>query len=333
MNNLEFAELLNELPDEMLVSAAKRKRPLITAHIWVTAAAAAAAFSLIAGAAFVMSRKGIQPNDQMLTEQSIAAEVTEIAESAQTTGHSGTTATEPAVTESAITESQYAAADTSSTYTTTSSCEETTTNDDARFTAMSALTASQTTGTEPAFDETTTATDEESEHESCQPFGEYTLPESLTDKITASIGTDEYCYYKNEPLPDEKSWQHIYVPIIAKDHTYMLTYQTTNENPCASLNTQIYNCTFTVTASRSLESELSEIQSRFGGMLYSGFSESKQEYQYYLNDYNLTAENGADLQQLRSEWAWKVAHALRTLPDTSVQCGVEYPDYNPIIIQ
>lgn len=83
MNPEEFILMMNDLPDKMLVSAL-RKKPLITRH-WAKIAAAAACFLLIAGGTFVLTRKGSTPRESIMNEQSLAAEVTEIAAVTETT--------------------------------------------------------------------------------------------------------------------------------------------------------------------------------------------------------------------------------------------------------
>jgi hypothetical protein len=87
MNAEQFMILLNDLPDEMVLSAVHRKKTLITRH-WAKISAAAACFLLIAGGTFVLTRRGSTPRESIMNEQSLAAEVTEIAAVTETTAES-----------------------------------------------------------------------------------------------------------------------------------------------------------------------------------------------------------------------------------------------------
>jgi len=87
MNAEQFMILLNDLPDEMVLSAVRRKKTLITRH-WAKILAAAACFLLIAGGTFALTRRGSTPRESIMNEQSLAAEVTEIAAVTETTAES-----------------------------------------------------------------------------------------------------------------------------------------------------------------------------------------------------------------------------------------------------
>ena len=87
MNAEQFMILLNDLPDEMVLSAVRRKKTLITRH-WAKILAAAACFLLIAGGTFALTRRGSTPRESIMNEQSLAAEVTEIAAVTETAAES-----------------------------------------------------------------------------------------------------------------------------------------------------------------------------------------------------------------------------------------------------
>ncbi|MBR3267687.1 MAG: hypothetical protein IKI58_03010 [Oscillospiraceae bacterium] len=76
MNALEFAELLNDLPDDMIVPAAKRKISFFSLHS--VRIAAAACFLLIAGVMFAMIYGNEKPRNSAITEQNSSAEITEV---------------------------------------------------------------------------------------------------------------------------------------------------------------------------------------------------------------------------------------------------------------
>ena len=86
MNPEEFILMMNDLPDKMLVSALQKKM-VITQHR-LKISAAAACFLLIAGGTFALTRRGSTPRESIMNEQSLAAEVTEIAAVTETTAES-----------------------------------------------------------------------------------------------------------------------------------------------------------------------------------------------------------------------------------------------------
>ena len=331
MTTLEFADLLNGLPDHMLVAASKPKKALITKNRIMHIAAAAACFSVILGGVLAMLHSGKQPDEHLILTQSNVEDVTEIAWQTQITFESAVS-TSSETTASAKTQQH------TETFSSTSvtgfdtgqkfeMSQEATTDDSARMVTYPKITASETTAAATSAATTTTAATSLTETIRCQPYGDFTLPESLCDTIEDTLGTTEFCYYMDAPLPVGKSWQKAEIPIITKEHTYVLMYLVTDQADEVSMYTNIQRRTFTVTSERPAESELSRIAARYGGDLRGGYSVSKGVYEYFFSDLNITQSGVSteiELQELRSEWAWQVASELQTIPDINVRFETEY---------
>lgn len=333
MTTLEFADLLNGLPDHMLVAASKPKKALIAKNRILPIAAAAACFSVILGGVLAMLHFGKQPDEHFILTQSHVEDVTEIAWQTQITFESAVS-TSSETTASAKTQqhtetfssTSVTGSDTDTGYTLELS-EEATTDDAVRMVTYPKITASETTAAASSAATTTTAATSLTEAIRCQPYGDFTLPESLCDTIEDTLGTTEFCYYMDAPLPVGKSWQKAEIPIITKEHTYVLMYLVTDQADEVSMYTNIQRRTFTVTSERPAESELSRIAARYGGDLRGGYSASKGVYEYFFSDLNITQSGVSteiELQELRSEWAWQVASELQTIPDINVRFETEY---------
>lgn len=331
MTTLEFADLLNGLPDHMLVAAVKPKKAFITKNKIMHIAAAAACFSVILGGVLAMLHFGKQPDEHLILTQSNVEDVTEIAWQTQVTSESAVS-TSSETTASAKTQQH------TETFSSTSvtgfdtgqkfeMSQEATTDDSARMVTYPKITASETTAAASSAAKTTTAATSLTETIRCQPYGDFTLPESLCDTIEDTLGTTEFCYYMDAPLPVGKSWQKAEIPIITKEHTYVLMYLVTDQANEVSMYTNIQRRTFTVTSERPVESELNRIAARYGGDLRGGYSASKGVYEYFFSDLNITQSGVSteiELQKLRSEWAWQVAPELQTIPDINVRFETEY---------
>lgn len=231
MNAENFSELLNELPDEMIDAAMKKKTRLHIPYTRILMPAAAACILAAVCTGFYLMKDG-KP-ERTLTEQSREAEITEVTDSSTQTGFdvlqtettytsvSGTTDTDPAGTSTSGTSA--------SAGTQTSQTAQTAQTAKATVLPVSVRTQTDipgTTASSEAASVQTTETTAPSVYR--EAFGSYTLPKPLADIIAEEIGTDAFCYFMNEPLPVAIPWQNLDIPIITQDHIYKLVCRPTD---------------------------------------------------------------------------------------------------------
>ncbi len=326
MNELELLDAMGTADLSFRLRALDQP---VRKHRGIRGFAAAACFLLIAGAVFGRIYKNSRKQEYTVTEHSIASEVTEVAEVNGTEDRSLYAATTATFTGSAVhstfSSAAYTAIDSTNTQLPTEGTAKTTTNDDAwisTYPQIPAISETETTST------VTAAATPQTENRITQPYGLCKLPDSLVQTLKNTIKTSQFCYYMDTPLPYNSPWQKTEIPILTKDRTYLMIYLWTDTTCDTNLYTYIEQRTFTVTAGRSLETELSGIAAKYGGDLKGGYSEKIQKYEYFLSDSSVArtgSANETERQQKKSEWAWLVAAELHALPDASVQLGTVYP--------
>jgi len=321
MNAENFSELLNELPDEMIDAAMKKKTRLHIPYTRILMPAAAACILAAVCTGFYLMKDG-KP-ERTLTEQSREAEITEVTDTGRQTGFdvfqaettctsaSGTTGTDTAGTSASGT-SASAGTQTSQTTQTARTAKTTVlpvsvrTQTDIPGTAASSGTASLPT-------ETTETTAPSVYREA---LGNYTLPKPLADIIAEEIGTDAFCYYMDGDAPVNYMDRRIEteITILTKDRAYFVSCSATATDYLTLMMPDVASCCFGCMAP-------ADISGKFEGEQVSmDMGSGKHMYTFvYPEREEGTAEEIAAIRARAARWAWNLVSELKEIPDNRIQ--------------
>ncbi|MBQ8922457.1 MAG: hypothetical protein IJ060_09920 [Oscillospiraceae bacterium] len=334
MNAERFSGLLNELPDEMIEAAMKKKRRLHISHSLVRMTAAAACLTAAVGGVWILMRG--QKQDPLLTEQSRGAEITEV------TGSGMQTTFDVLQTETTVTSATGTTGSTGSTGTGVTGTQPAGTAAPANTqTAPADIPVSRGTqpnpapGTAaPAAAQTTappaetTAAASSAPAETTEPsvyreaIGNYTIPKPLADVIAAEIGTDEFYYYLEGGVPVSylDKWDEAEISIFTKDRSYFVSCSVTATDYLTLMMPDVPDSAISVVSPADFSGKYE------GEVLFMDLGADPIDHKYmygfvpnYMGREEGSAEEIAAMRAKKARWAWDLLCAIKDIPDTRIE--------------